>query len=59
MHARAGDNALVIPSEKPGEFIAQFDALFAHADRVEAMRRAAQQTARERTWPVDFARRTR
>ena len=50
-YARAGENALVIPSEKPGEFIAQFDALFAHADRVEAMRRAAQQTARERTWP--------
>jgi glycosyltransferase involved in cell wall biosynthesis len=49
-YARAGKNALVVPDEDPGEFIAQFDALFARAGRVEAMRRAALRTARDYTW---------
>jgi glycosyltransferase involved in cell wall biosynthesis len=50
-YARAGENALVIPGENPGEFIAQFDALLANAGRVEEMRRAAHCTARQYTWP--------
>jgi glycosyltransferase involved in cell wall biosynthesis len=49
-YARAGENALVVASEDPGEFVAQFDALFAHERRVAAMRRAGFKTAREYTW---------
>jgi hypothetical protein len=46
----AGENALVIAREDPGEFIAQFDAVFARAKRVEAMRRSGLRTARQYTW---------
>jgi glycosyltransferase involved in cell wall biosynthesis len=49
-YARAGENALVIARGDPGEFIAQFDAVFAHANRVEAMRRSGLRTARQYTW---------
>jgi glycosyltransferase involved in cell wall biosynthesis len=49
-YARAGENALVVASEHPGEFIAQFDALFARAGRVEAMRRAGLRAARRYAW---------
>jgi glycosyltransferase involved in cell wall biosynthesis len=49
-YARAGENALVIAREDPGEFIAQFDAVFSHANRVEAMRRSGLRTARQYTW---------
>jgi glycosyltransferase involved in cell wall biosynthesis len=49
-YARAGENALVIAREDPGEFIAQFEAVFARANRVEAMRRSGLRTAREYTW---------
>ena len=49
-YARAGENALVITREDPGQFIAQFDSVFARAKRVEAMRRSGLRTAREYTW---------
>jgi glycosyltransferase involved in cell wall biosynthesis len=49
-YARAGENALVIAREDPGEFIAQFEAVFARANRVEAMRRSAMRTARQYKW---------
>jgi glycosyltransferase involved in cell wall biosynthesis len=49
-YARPGENALVIAREDPGEFIGQFEAVFAHANRVEAMRRSGLRTAREYTW---------
>jgi glycosyltransferase involved in cell wall biosynthesis len=50
-YARAGENALVIAREDPGEFSAQFEAVFACADHVEAMRRCGLRTARQYTWP--------
>jgi glycosyltransferase involved in cell wall biosynthesis len=49
-YARAGENALVIGREDPGEFIAQFDTVFSRANRVEAMRRSGVRTARQYTW---------
>jgi glycosyltransferase involved in cell wall biosynthesis len=49
-YARAGENALVIAREDPGEFIAQFDAVFARPNRVEALRRSGLRTARQYTW---------
>ena len=49
-YARAGENALVLGSEDPGEFIAQFDSLVVHERRVAAMRRAGLKTAREYAW---------
>jgi glycosyltransferase involved in cell wall biosynthesis len=49
-YARAGENALVIARDDPSEFIAQFDAVFARANRVEAMRRSGLRTARQYTW---------
>jgi len=49
-YASAGENALVIAREDPGDFLAQFDALFARSDRVEAMRRAGLRTARKYSW---------
>jgi glycosyltransferase involved in cell wall biosynthesis len=49
-YARAGENALVIAREDPGEFIAQFETVFARANRVEAMRRSGLRTARQYTW---------
>jgi glycosyltransferase involved in cell wall biosynthesis len=49
-YARAGENALVVASEDPREFITQFDSLRATAGRVDAMRRAGLRTAREYAW---------
>ncbi len=49
-YARAGENALVIALEDPGEFMAQFDAVFARPNRVEALRRSGLRTARQYTW---------
>jgi len=49
-YASTGENALVVARDDPGEFLAKFDALFARADRIEAMRRAAVRTARKYTW---------
>jgi len=49
-YARAGENALVVGSEDPGEFITQFDSLVSHEHRVRAMRRAGLETARHYTW---------
>ena len=49
-YARAGENALVITRDDPGQFIAQFDTIFARANRVEAMRRSGMRTARQYTW---------
>jgi glycosyltransferase involved in cell wall biosynthesis len=49
-YARAGENALVLGSEDPGEFIAQFDSLVAQERRVAAMRRAGLRTARGYAW---------
>jgi glycosyltransferase involved in cell wall biosynthesis len=49
-YARAGENGLVFAGEAPGEFIVQGDAVFARANRVEAMRRFGPRTARRYTW---------
>jgi glycosyltransferase involved in cell wall biosynthesis len=49
-YARPGENALVVASDDPREFIGQFDRLFGDSQRVAAMRRAARRTAGEYTW---------
>jgi glycosyltransferase involved in cell wall biosynthesis len=49
-YARPGENALVVASEDPVEFLDQFDRLFARKERVAAMRRAARKTAGDYTW---------
>ena len=39
-----------VTRDDPGQFIAQFDSVFARASRVEAMRRCGLRTAREYAW---------
>jgi glycosyltransferase involved in cell wall biosynthesis len=50
-YAVPGQNALVLETEDPGEFVRLFGRLRGHPERVRAMRRAARATARRFAWP--------
>jgi len=50
-YAVPGQNALVLETSDPKEFVALFHELCAHPDRERAIRRAGQLTARRYTWP--------
>ena len=50
-YAVGGQNALVLQTDDPGEFVELFRPLLENPDQLTAMRRAGRRTAREYAWP--------
>jgi len=51
-YAVAGQNALILESDDPEEFLSLFDQLRAHPRQMRALRRAGRDTARRFAWPA-------
>jgi hypothetical protein len=50
-YARPGENALVLETNDPWEFVGLFGALRTNPGREQALRQAGQHTARRYAWP--------